>query len=189
VRIVRRRWTSGLGFEVDALSRAVLRSINRRALQAGGYDDRSPWIGEHDITIVDVADAIVEYDEQIWAAVDTQPCARATVLVDPHSHQQPRSSTISVFVAPALRNGSSRRSIQILLKSESEPPFDETPRALWQFALPGEPDLDRIIRFQPTGTALRLHCAPSIEIGVRVGDATIDGEPIHKGIASTIILK
>ena len=33
---------------------------------------------------------------------------------------------------------------------------------------PGEPDLDRVLRFQPAGTFLRAHVDPGITIGVEV---------------------
>jgi hypothetical protein len=52
-------------------------------------------------------------------------------------------------------------------------PADE-PRGVsgFTFALPGEPDLDRIIRFQPPGTVQRSHCP---DIGVYVTDVYENG--------------
>jgi hypothetical protein len=46
-------------------------------------------------------------------------------------------------------------------------PFDETRGVSgWTFALPGEPDLDRIIRFQPAG-AVKRWLSPDIGVAVR----------------------
>ncbi len=54
-------------------------------------------------------------------------------------------------------------------------PYDD-PRGVsgWQFAYPGEPDLDRVLRLQPPGTFLRPHVDPGIAIGVRVTSADLD---------------
>ena len=76
-----------LGFEVDAFARAVLGSIDRIELVARWHDDtRVSRIGEHDVTVADVADAVLEHDEQVGATVDAQPGTGATVLIDPHPH-------------------------------------------------------------------------------------------------------
>ncbi|HWM17477.1 MAG TPA: ferritin-like domain-containing protein [Microbacterium sp.] len=58
-------------------------------------------------------------------------------------------------------------------------PFDD-PRGIsgWQFALPGEPDLDRVLRFQPEGTFLRSHIDPQVHVGVSVDAAHLDGQPV-----------
>jgi hypothetical protein len=55
-------------------------------------------------------------------------------------------------------------------------PFDE-PRGVtgWTFAFPGEPDLDRVVRFQPEGVTVRSGCEP-IAVGVRVDRVTLGGE-------------
>jgi hypothetical protein len=49
-------------------------------------------ITEHNVTVTDVTDTVVEHDEEIWAAIDAQACSSATVLIDPDLyHQHPRS--------------------------------------------------------------------------------------------------
>ncbi|GAA0501657.1 hypothetical protein Ade02nite_93690 [Paractinoplanes deccanensis] len=54
-------------------------------------------------------------------------------------------------------------------------PADE-PRGVsgYVHALPGEPDLDRVVRFQPEGTVPRRFCPP---IGVTVHSVRLDGRP------------
>lgn len=47
----------------------------------------------------------------------------------------------------------------------------------WVFAVEGEPDLDRIIRFQPAGTFMRKHISPEVKVGVlSVTPVTTDPE-------------
>jgi hypothetical protein len=55
-------------------------------------------------------------------------------------------------------------------------PFDE-PRGVtgWTFAMPGEPDLDRVVRFQPEGATIRPGCDP-IAVGVTVDRVALGGE-------------
>ena len=52
-------------------------------------------------------------------------------------------------------------------------PFDE-PRGVtgWTFAQPGEPDLDRVVRFQPEGVTARLGCE-RMAVGVVVDRVTL----------------
>src|ERR1700730_1603882 len=56
----------------------------------------------------------------------------------------------------------------------TDPDPSDEPRGVsgFTFALPGEPDLDRIIRFQPQGTAYRCCCPP---IGVHIKGVYEDG--------------
>lgn len=60
-------------------------------------------------------------------------------------------------------------------------PFDETRGVSgWTFALPGEPDLDRIIRFQPAG-AVKRWLSPRIGVtvcGVSIGGVTQAGNAL-----------
>src|SRR5438067_16813 len=57
---------------------------------------------------------------------------------------------------------------QVRLATDPDP-CDE-PRGVsgYSWALPGEPDLDRIIRFQPNAPFLRAGCAPEVRPGVVV---------------------
>jgi hypothetical protein len=56
-------------------------------------------------------------------------------------------------------------------------PYDE-PRGVGGYvrALPGEPDLDRIIRLQPEGAVIRSHCP---QLGVTVDCVFMDGQPVE----------
>jgi len=63
-------------------------------------------------------------------------------------------------------------------------PHDE-PRGVsgYTWTLPGEPDFDRVIRFQPLGATERVGCAPEVSIGVtvrqvRVDDAAVESHPL-----------
>jgi hypothetical protein len=60
---------------------------------------------------------------------------------------------------------------QVRLATGGDPYNDPRGVSGWQYALPGEPDMDRVLRFQPEGTSLRLHVDPRIRIGVTVTSA------------------
>jgi len=64
---------------------------------------------------------------------------------------------------------------QARLATGGDPYNDPRGVSGWQFAFPGEPDLDRVLRFQPAGTFLRAHVDPGITIGVAVTTAAVDG--------------
>lgn len=68
-------------------------------------------------------------------------------------------------------------------------PFDD-PRGVsgWQFALPGEPNLDRILRLQPSECFLRDAIHPRIAIGVTVRHADISGMPIDALVGASVEL-
>lgn len=72
---------------------------------------------------------------------------------------------------------------QVRLATGGDPYNDPRGVSGWQFAYPGEPDLDRVLRFQPAGTFRRPHIDPNITIGVAVTSATIDGEPAPAAFA------
>ncbi|APV51462.1 hypothetical protein BWI17_18250 [Betaproteobacteria bacterium GR16-43] len=61
---------------------------------------------------------------------------------------------------------------QCRLATDPDPSSEKRGISGWTFALPGEPDLDRIIRLQPAGTTLRLG---SPEVGVKVVSVAVDG--------------
>lgn len=68
---------------------------------------------------------------------------------------------------------------QVRLATGGDPYNDARGVSGWQFALAGEPDLDRVLRFQPEGTFLRPHIDPRVRVGVAVTSAQADdGEPI-----------
>jgi hypothetical protein len=64
---------------------------------------------------------------------------------------------------------------QARLATGGDPYNDPRGVSGWQFAYPGEPDLDRVIRFRPDGTHLRAHVDPGIRVGVVVTAASLDG--------------
>lgn len=61
---------------------------------------------------------------------------------------------------------------QVRLATGGDPYADPRGVSGWIFALPGEPDLDRVLRLKAQGTSLRDHIDPDIEIGVAVTSAT-----------------
>jgi hypothetical protein len=67
-------------------------------------------------------------------------------------------------------------------------PHDE-PRGVSGYAraVAGEPDLDRVVRFQPAGAFVRSHCP---EVGVRVTRVIVDGRPVdgHPLVGATVDL-
>ncbi len=68
---------------------------------------------------------------------------------------------------------------QVRLATGGDPYNDARGVSGWQFALAGEPDLDRVLHFQPEGTFLRPHIDPRVRVGVAVTSAEADdGEPI-----------
>lgn len=68
---------------------------------------------------------------------------------------------------------------QVRLATGGDPYNDARGVSGWQFALAGEPDLDRVLRLQPEGTFLRPHIDPGVRVGVAVTSAEADdGEPI-----------
>ncbi|MBK1787869.1 hypothetical protein [Prauserella cavernicola] len=67
---------------------------------------------------------------------------------------------------------------QVRLATDPDP-HDE-PRGVSGFtwAYPGEPDFDRIIRFQPEGAFARVACEPEIRVGVSVAEVRVDGTAV-----------
>jgi len=65
---------------------------------------------------------------------------------------------------------------QVRLATGGDPYNDPRGVSGWQFALAGEPDMDRVLRFQPGGTFLRSHVDPGIRIGVTVTAAGVGDE-------------
>jgi GrpB-like predicted nucleotidyltransferase (UPF0157 family) len=81
------RWPIGL--EEDALTRAAFDSIDGGLFVAAWHGDaRVGRVGHHGDPVTDVADAVIEHDEEFGTVVDAQPGPRAAVLIDPHSHRQ-----------------------------------------------------------------------------------------------------
>ncbi|HVH24908.1 MAG TPA: ferritin-like domain-containing protein [Pseudonocardia sp.] len=76
---------------------------------------------------------------------------------------------------------------QARLATGGDPYNDPRGVSGWQFAYPGEPDLDRIIRFHPAGTFLRPHLDPGITIGVTISSATVDAGPELPGVAGGVV--
>jgi hypothetical protein len=66
---------------------------------------------------------------------------------------------------------------QVRLATGGDPFNDPRGVSGWQFAYPGEPDLDRIVRFRP-GPFLRDHVHPDVGVGVTVTSATVDGADV-----------
>jgi hypothetical protein len=67
-------------------------------------------------------------------------------------------------------------------------PFDELRGTSgWTFALPGEPNLDRIIRFQPTGAVLRWG-GPAVGVAVRAVALGGADQPGHALIGAPVTL-
>jgi hypothetical protein len=77
---------------------------------------------------------------------------------------------------------------QVRLATGGDPYDDPRGSSGWQFALPGEPDLDRTIRWQPAGTFLRDHVDPKLTIGVHVSAAQADGEGLADLLGATVDL-
>ncbi|MDQ4097169.1 MAG: ferritin-like protein, partial [Actinomycetota bacterium] len=65
---------------------------------------------------------------------------------------------------------------QVRLATGGDPYNDPRGVSGWQYALPGEPDMDRVLRFQPEGAFLRPQVDPGIAVGVTVTSAAVAGE-------------
>jgi hypothetical protein len=78
---------------------------------------------------------------------------------------------------------------QARLATGGDPYNDPRGVSGFQFAFPGEPDLDRILRVRPEGTFLRPHIDPGIVIGVSVTSADADGQylPVLAGAAVDLL--
>ena len=72
---------------------------------------------------------------------------------------------------------------QVRLATGGDPYNDPRGVSGWQFAFPGEPDLDRVLRLQPEGTFRRPQTHEDISIGVRVtsASASVDGDSDSDG--------
>lgn len=58
----------------------------------------------------------------------------------------------------------------------------------WVFAVEGEPDLDRLIRFQPAGTFMRKHISPDLHVGVSGGTPVSDDPELDTtGLAESLV--
>ena len=78
-----------IGLEEDAFARAPFNSIDGGSFEAAWHGDaRVVRVGHHGHPVTDVADAVIEHDEELGTVIDAQPGARAAVLIDPHSHRQ-----------------------------------------------------------------------------------------------------
>jgi hypothetical protein len=66
------------------------------------------------------------------------------------------------------------------LRLATDPDPHDEPRGVSGFtwAYPGEPDFDRIVRFQPEGACPRVACDPEVRIGVSVTEVRVDGEAV-----------
>lgn len=80
---------------------------------------------------------------------------------------------------------------QVRLATDPDPHDDPVGISGYTWSLPGEPDFDRLIRFQPRDATVRPECAPEIGIGVRVHRVSIDGtpQPDHPLLASEVDLQ
>jgi hypothetical protein len=76
---------------------------------------------------------------------------------------------------------------QVRLATGGDPYNDPRGVSGWQFAYPGEPDLDRVLRLQPAGTFLRPHVDPDVSVGVSVTSASVDGGPVLPGFAGATV--
>ncbi len=96
VIVVVARWARRMvGLEIDALAGAPLGGIDGGRLVAAGDGDapgcgdaRGCGVPDHHVTVMDVADPVLEHDEQLGAMVHAEAGARAAVLVDPHQHRR-----------------------------------------------------------------------------------------------------
>jgi hypothetical protein len=77
---------------------------------------------------------------------------------------------------------------QARLATGGDPYNDPRGVSGWQFAHPGEPDLDRVLRWRPDGAFLREHLDPNIRIGVRVTSAALDDLPLPGFTGATVEL-
>jgi hypothetical protein len=64
---------------------------------------------------------------------------------------------------------------QIRLATDPDPHDEPHGISGYTWSLPGEPDFDRLVRFQPEGTFTRVGCAPEIAVGVTVRRVVADG--------------
>ena len=76
---------------------------------------------------------------------------------------------------------------QARLATGGDPYNDPRGVSGWQFALPGEPDMDRVIHFQADGAFLRLHIHPAIRLGVQVTAAAVGDEAPLGPFTSAIV--
>jgi hypothetical protein len=110
-----------------------------------------------------------------WMRKNIETILQQEFVLEPNSHSRSRRGgkpmKISAIVTLKFSGW-----FQCRLATNPDPSDEARGVSGFTFALPGEKDLDRIIRFQPLNAMSRLHCPP---IGVNVKEVYKNGSKIN----------